>query len=161
MRDAEYGAKMIKVIINRTLLILFYFAIVLGLGFGGYYLYLTNYDFYFEKEDYELLIGDVETVKITTTKPFDVKEGDYIFTIKDPKVAGVSKNGIVNGVNIGTTELEVRYKFSIFPKTVKIRVVPDESETHYDNNGNSTSDSSSGNGNTVISDDGGELELPF
>ena len=139
MRKTEYAVKKAKSFVNKLLLVFFYIAIVFGIGFGCYYLYLTNYDFYFEDNMIEVELGEIKKSNIITVKPFDVKDGDYIYTIKkdNKNVATVDSKGNVRGISVGIAVLEVRYKNSLFPKKQKIVVVPHNSEQQIDETDNS------------------------
>ena len=159
MRNSEYIVKKIKSILNKALLVFFYVAIVVGIGFAGYYLYLTNFNFYFEEQELKIEVGDTKKAKIITVKQFDVKDGDYIYTIKNTnnkKVASVDSKGNVRALSVGVAVLEVKYKQSIFPKSIKIYVIPKEDEEDIKDDSESSSNSSS---NTQ--DNSEELELPF
>ena len=64
--------------------------------------------------------------------------------------------GNVRALSVGVAVLEVKYKQSIFPKSIKIYVIPKESEEDIkDDSGHSN------NSNTNTQDNSEELELPF
>jgi len=146
MTNTEFAIKKTKSFINKTLFILLYIAVFIGIVFGAYYLYLSYYDFYFEEPTIEVELGETKKSEITTVRTFDVKDGDYVYTIKNDKkkIATVDSKGNVRGITVGVAVLEVRYKNSIFPKTQKIVVVPKTSEEQVSDSDNSQ-----------------ELELPF
>ena len=124
----------LKVIINRVVLILFYILIIGGIGVGGYFIYLSLYDFYFENDEVYVEVGDTKSSGLITKRDFDIKKGDYIYTIEDEDIASVDDEGNIMGIDEGETILEVKYKHSLTTKRIHIFITPyDETNDNIDN----------------------------
>ena len=121
-----------KIISNRIIFILFYIAIFIGIGVGGYFIYLSFYDFYFDKDEIQTEIGEKTNSGMVTKRAFEVADGDYIYTIADQSIARVDKHGNVIGISEGETELEVKYKHSLTSKKIKV-IVSDEFDDDEEN----------------------------
>ena len=122
----EKKDSILKIIFNRIMFIIFYIIIIGGVGIGGYFIYLSFYDFYFENEEVDIEVGEKATAGLITKRDFQIEEGDYIYTIGDDNIAVVDENGYIIGVSEGETTLEVKYKHSLMSKIIKVVITPDD-----------------------------------
>ena len=137
-RDKLVG---VKIVTNRILFILFYIAIFFGIGIGGYFIYLSFFDFYFENEEIDAEVGEKKSSGLITKRDFEIGDGDYIYTIADQSVARVDKHGNIIGVSEGVTELEFKYKHSLTSKKIRVVISDDyESEDEDDKEEESIND---------------------
>ena len=123
MRHTKYLG--LKIVTNRILFVLFYILLFVGIGVGGYFIYLSFYDFYFEEEVVDAEVGEKTSSGMVTKRAFEIGDGDYIYTIADNSVARVDKDGNIIGVSEGETILEVKFKHAFSSKKVKIKVIED------------------------------------
>ena len=122
----EKKDSILKIIFNRIMFIIFYIIIIGGVGIGGYFIYLSFYDFYFENDEVDIEVGEKATAGLITKRDFQIEEGDYIYTIGDDSIAVVDENGYIIGVSEGETTLEVKYKHSLMSKIIKVVITPDD-----------------------------------
>ncbi len=122
----EHRDSLLKIIFNRLMFVIFYILIIGGLGIGGYFIYLSFYDFYFENEEVDIEVGEKASAGLITKRDFKIEEGDYIYTIANDNIAVVDENGTIVGVSEGETTLEVKFKHSIMSKIIKVVITPDD-----------------------------------
>ena len=122
----EHRDSLLKIIFNRLMFVIFYILIIGGLGIGGYFIYLSFYDFYFENEEVDIEVGEKASAGLITKRDFKIEEGDYIYTIANDNIAVVDGNGTIVGVSEGETTLEVKFKHSIMSKIIKVVITPDD-----------------------------------
>ena len=122
----EHKDSIIKIVFNRLMFVIFYILIIGGLGIGGYFIYLSFYDFYFENEEVDIEVGEKASAGLITKRDFKIEEGDYIYTIDNENIAIVDDSGNITGLSEGETTLEVKFKHSIMPKIIKIVITPDD-----------------------------------
>ncbi len=122
----EHRDSLLKIIFNRLMFVIFYILIIGGLGIGGYFIYLSFYDFYFENEEVDIEVGEKASAGLITKRDFKIEEGDYIYTIANDNIAVVDDNGTIVGVSEGETTLEVKFKHSIMSKIIKVVITPDD-----------------------------------
>ena len=118
----------LKVLLNRLLLVIFYILIIGGIGVGGYFIYISLYDFYFETDEIKIGVGDTKNSGLITKRAFEIQKGDYIYTIEDENVAMVDDDGNIVGLEEGETKLEVKYKYSLTSKVIDIIITSDSQD---------------------------------
>ncbi len=126
MRDKR---NFLKLFVNRLILFMFYILIIGGIGIGGYYIYISLYDFYFENDEVYIEVGDSKDSGLVTKRDFEIKRGDYIYSIEDEDIASVDDDGNIVGIEEGETILEVKFKHSIISKKIHIFITPDGEDT--------------------------------
>lgn len=122
----EKKDSILKIVFNRIMFVIFYIIIIGGVGIGGYFIYLSFYDFYFESEEVDIEVGEKATAGLITKRDFEIEEGDYIYTIADDSIAVVDDEGNIVGVSEGETTLEVKFKHSIMSKIIRVVITPDD-----------------------------------
>ena len=122
-----YGQKEIAKYTNvdyklSKILIVFYSFVLFCICFGLYFLYLDRHDFYILKDSITVDSGSIYQLSILPKNSKYFSYSDYVFSIKDNKIAKIDQNGTIYALKNGKTKVSVRYKNSFIHKKVTLIV---------------------------------------
>ena len=122
-----YGQKEIAKYTNvdyklSKILIVFYSFVLFCICFGLYFLYLDRHDFYILKDSITVDSGSIYQLSILPKNNKYFSYSDYVFSIKDNKIAKIDQNGTIYALKNGKTKVRVRYKNSFIHKKVTLIV---------------------------------------
>lgn len=104
------------------LLIVFYSFVLFSICFGLYFMYLDRHDFYILKNSITVDSGSIYQLSILPKNSKYFSYSDYVFSIKDNKIAKIDQNGTIYALKNGKTKVSVRFKNSIISKKVTLIV---------------------------------------
>ena len=108
--------------VNGLKIILIVFGILLFILLIGYILLLVLFNFDIKVKDIILDNGSNYQVELIPNIKNNFDINNYVFEIKNPNVATIDKYGNIKSNNIGTTDLIIKYKYSLLSKKIKIEV---------------------------------------
>jgi len=111
-----------NLIYRKTLFYIFYLLVIV-IGVISFYLYrIDKYEFYLVKDSITIDNGSSYQVELTPKNIMFFDYLNYKYDIVDDNIAKVDKYGNITGLSSGTTELKIKYKHSIYSKTMKVHI---------------------------------------
>ena len=107
---------------NPLKIIIIILSSILILFLISYVLLLVKFNFNIKYDEVILENGSTYQLELDSMFKDNFNNKNYLFEIKDSNVATVNEEGFITSKSNGTTEIKIKYKYSLFSKTIKLSV---------------------------------------